>query len=142
MLAGQYLWQELERYAQVASVRPVYEWACNLTGCELPVYNDIDAIQSSNLSVRSHPAVDNALSVSVEFRNAASFAQRFPIMVLSFNSASNSVIALREFAPDDYLPPALRSRTLLPPQTPVQVNLELMDPGEDAINYTLAFRRP
>jgi predicted Zn finger-like uncharacterized protein len=142
MLAGQYLWQELERYAQVASVRPVYEWACNLTGCELPVYNDIDAIQSSNLSVRSHPAVDNALSVSVEFRNAASFAQRFPIMVLSFNSASNSVIALREFAPDDYLPPALRSRTLLPPQTPVQVSLELMDPGEDAINYTLAFRRP
>lgn len=142
MLAGQYLWQELERYAQVASVRPVYEWACNLTGCELPVYNDIDAIQSSNLSVRSHPEVDNALSVSVEFRNAASFAQRFPVMVLSFNSASNSVIALREFAPDDYLPPALRSRTLLPPQTPVQINLELMDPGEDAINYTLAFRRP
>jgi len=141
-LTAQYLWQEMARYSQVASVRPVYEWTCELAGCDLPVYNDIDAIQSSNLAVRSHPELENALVVNVEFRNAASFAQQFPIMVLSFNSASNSIIALREFAPEDYLPSALRSRSLLPPYTPVQLNLELMDPGEDAVNYTLAFRRP
>lgn len=142
LLAGQYLWQETQRYAQMASVRPVYEWACNMIGCQLPTYSDINAIESSNLAVRSHPELDNALSVSVEFRNGARFAQPFPIMVLSFNSASNSVIALREFAPEDYLPPALRTRQLMPPQSPVQVNLELIDPGDDAVNYTLAFRRP
>lgn len=142
LLSGQYLWQEMARYGQVAAVRPLYEWACSMLECALPVYNEIDAIQSSNLAVRSHPELDNALAVSIEFRNTADFAQRFPIMVLSFNSASNSVIALREFAPQEYLPPALRGRSLLPPQTPVQVNLELMDPGADAVNYTLAFRRP
>lgn len=63
-------------------------------------------------------------------------------MVLSFNSASNSVIALREFAPQEYLDEALQNRRLLPPATPVQVALEIMDPGDDAVNYTLAFRRP
>ncbi len=141
-LASQYLWQELPRYSQHASLRPVYEWACSLTGCELPVYSQIDAIQSSNLSVRSHPQRSDALAVNVEFRNNAGFPQEFPVMVLSFNSASNSVIALREFAPQEYLDAALQNRRLLPPATPIQVALEIMDPGEDAVNYTLAFRRP
>ncbi|MCI5107453.1 MAG: DUF3426 domain-containing protein [Pseudomonadales bacterium] len=141
-LASQYLWQELPRYSQQASLRPVYEWACSLSGCELPVYSQIDAIQSSNLSVRSHPQRSDALAVNVEFRNNANFPQEFPVMVLSFNSASNSVIALREFAPQEYLDEALQNRRLLPPATPIQVALEIMDPGDDAVNYTLAFRRP
>ncbi len=141
-LASQYLWQELPRYSQHASLRPVYEWACSLSGCELPVYSQIDAIQSSNLSVRSHPQRSDALAVNVEFRNNADFPQEFPVMVLSFNSASNSVIALREFAPQEYLDEALQNRRLLPPATPIQVALEIMDPGDDAVNYTLAFRRP
>lgn len=141
-LAGQYLWQEMEHYSQVASVRPLYELGCHYLGCELPVYNNIDAIQSNNLSVRTHPSVANALSVNVEFRNSAAFPQRFPIMILSFNSATNSVIALREFSPREYLPEALRNRRLMPARSPIQIALEIMDPGADAVNYTLAFRRP
>jgi hypothetical protein len=30
----------------------------------------------------------------------------------------------------------------MPVMAPVPINLSLMDPGEDAVNYTLAFRRP
>jgi hypothetical protein len=29
---------------------------------------------------------------------------------------------------------------LVPPMTPIQVSLEIEDPGEDAVNYTLTFR--
>lgn len=141
-LGGQYLWQQIDRYSQVASVRPLYELGCHYLGCELPVYNNIDAIQSNNLSVRSHPTVPGALSVNVEFRNTAAFPQRFPVMILSFNSATNSVIALREFSPGEYLPEALRNRRLMPSRSPIQIALEIMDPGDDAVNYTLAFRRP
>ena len=63
-------------------------------------------------------------------------------MILSFNSANNAVIALREFAPNEYLDPGLRRFTEMPPNTPVQVELNIMDPGPFAVNYTLAFRRP
>ncbi len=38
--------------------------------------------------------------VNTTIRNTADFPQAFPIMVLSFNSASNSIVALREFSPD------------------------------------------
>jgi hypothetical protein len=64
------------------------------------------------------------------------------VMILSFNSATNGVIALREFAPEEYLDPALRQFSQMPPNTPVQVELDIIDPGPFAVNYTLAFRRP
>ena len=142
MLAAQYLWQEMDRYSQNITLRPVYETACQWLDCELPVYVDIDAIRASNLAVRSHPEVGNALTVNIEFQNFSPFAQQFPILVLSFNAANNSIIALREFAATEYLPEQLRGRQLLPPQTPLQIDLSIIDPGDDAVNYTLAFRNP
>ena len=142
LLAAQYLWQEMAVYSQSPRLRPLYAWACGLTGCELPTYSDVDAIRSDILTVRSHPEINNALAVNVEFRNTAPFPQPFPVMVLSFNTAANNVMALREFAPTEYLDPALARRALMPVMNPVQVNLEIIDPGPDAVNYTLGFRRP
>lgn len=142
MLGAQYLWQEIDRFSQNTALRPLYESACQWFNCDLPVYTDIDAIRANNLAVRSHPTVDNALAVNIEFQNLSPFAQQFPILILSFNAANNSVIALREFAANEYLPEALRNRRLMPPQTPLQVDLSIIDPGADAVNYTLAFRRP
>lgn len=142
LLAAQYLWQEMDRYSQNSSLRPLYETTCDWLDCELPVYTDIEAIRASNLAVRSHPEVDNALTVNIEFQNFAPFAQQFPILVLSFNAANNSIIALREFAASEYLPEQLRGRQLMPSQTPLQIDLSIIDPGDDAVNYTLAFRNP
>ncbi len=141
-LATQYLWREMDRYSQNNTLRPAYEFACQWLDCDLPVYTDLQAISATSLAVRSHPEVNNALRVNIEFQNFAPFEQRFPILVLSFNSADNSVVALREFAAADYLPQQLRGRSLMPAQTPLQVNLDIIDPGDDAVNYTLAFRNP
>ena len=63
-------------------------------------------------------------------------------MVLSFNSASNEIVALREFSPEEYLDPGLRDVAIMPSMSPVQVSLEIIDPGPGAVNYTLAFRLP
>jgi len=52
------------------------------------------------------------------------------------------VIALREFSPSEYLDTGLRSIQSMPPMTPVQIGLAIMDPGPEAVNYTLAFRWP
>ena len=142
MLAAQYLWQEMDNFSQNDTLRPWYETACQWLDCELPVYSDIDAIRANNLAVRSHPEVDNALAVNIEFQNSSPFAQQFPVLILSFNAANNSVIALREFSASEYLPQQLRNRRLMPAQTPIQIDLSIIDPGRDAVNYTLAFRRP
>ena len=142
LLAAQYLWQHMTSYSQRAQLRPFYEYACNWLPCDLPAYSDINAIRSDNLTVRSHPDHDNSLIVSVVFRNTADFPQPFPVLILSFNSSGNEIVALREFAPAEYLEPALQSFELMPVRSPLQINLEIIDPGAGAVNYTLAFRRP
>lgn len=141
-LAGQYAWREIDRYAQEPLARTVFQWLCTEIGCTLPAYSNIDAIVSSNLTVRSHPERQDALIVAVEMRNTAQFPQAFPVMVLSFNSAGNQLLALREFFPEEYLDPGLRDVTLMPVMSPVQVSIEIIDPGGDAVNYTMAFRLP
>ncbi|HAJ75040.1 MAG TPA: hypothetical protein DCM64_01150 [Gammaproteobacteria bacterium] len=142
MLAGQYLWRHMTLYSQVSRVRPVYELACSWIDCSLPVYSNIDEIRSENLAIRSHPQLDNSLMVNVAFRNTANFPQPFPVLILSFNSPTNDIVALREFAPQEYLDSALQSINLMPVMSPVQVDMEIVDPGPGASNYTLAFRSP
>ncbi|MDP6653404.1 MAG: zinc-ribbon and DUF3426 domain-containing protein [Gammaproteobacteria bacterium] len=142
MLAGQYLWRHMTLYSQVSRVRPAYELACSWIDCSLPVYSNIDEIRSDNLAVRSHPQLENGLLVNVAFRNTANFPQPFPVLILSFNSPTNDIVALREFAPQEYLDSALQSIGLMPVMSPVQVDMEIIDPGPGASNYTLAFRSP
>lgn len=142
LLSGQYLWQRMALYSQLPQLRGLYEFACSSLGCELPEYRAIDAIRSENLNVQTHPTFENGLMVNTVIRNTAAFDQPFPILILSFNSAENSVIALREFSADEYLDPGLRSTLTMPPMTPVQIELPIIDPGPLAVNYTLAFRFP
>jgi predicted Zn finger-like uncharacterized protein len=141
LLAAQLLWQQLPQYSQLPRLRPLYAAACQFLECTLPPFTDLTAIRSDNLQVRSHPTRTDALSVSLSFRNTAAFPQPFPILILSFNSVTNAVIALREFAPEEYLDEGLRDVTEMPVMSPVQVHIEIMDPGADALNYTVAFRQ-
>lgn len=142
LLSAQYLLQRVALYSQLAALRPLYEFTCTYLNCELAEYADIHAIRSDNLTVRSHPVTNNSLMVNTTIRNTAAFPQAFPILILSFNSAANSVIALREFAATEYLDPRLHTFNSMPVMTPVQINLAIMDPGVEAVNYTLAFRLP
>tara|TARA_B110000858_G_C17801291_1_gene475449 strand:+ start:1182 stop:2786 length:1605 start_codon:yes stop_codon:yes gene_type:complete len=142
LLSSQYLWQRMELYSQLPQLRPLYEVACTYLNCTLPEFADIDSIRSENLTVQTHPTFANGLMVNTVIRNTATFKQAFPILILSFNSAENSIIALREFTPAEYLDPGLRSIQAMPSNTPVQISLAIMDPGAGAVNYTLAFRWP
>lgn len=141
-IAGQYLWRHNSVFSQEPMLRPLFVSTCQLLSCSLEPYSNLAAIVSSNLSVRSHPERADAIMVNVEMRNTAPFEQAFPIMVLGFNTASNDLVALREFTPDEYLDSGLQGVTQMPVMAPVQIGLALMDPGNDAVNYTLAFRLP
>ena len=141
-LAGQHLWRNQEFYSQQERWRSLLEWVCADRGCDLPLYEDLPAIEPSNLSVRSHPNRADAIMVQVQIRNTAPFEQAFPVIVVGFNTADNELIALREFSPAEYLQGELTESATMPVMAPVPINLSLMDPGEDAANYTLAFRRP
>ncbi len=140
VFAVQLAWQRLPVLSQDPGFRPWYLSACSLVGCDLPPYVNPTQIQTDNLVVRSHPQLADTLELNAVFRNRAEFPQPFPLIELRFSDLNNSTIDSRQLLPDEYLPQALRGMPLMPPGAPVQITLELADPGPSAVNYQLGFK--
>lgn len=139
-LAGQIFWYQFESWGRDPTLRPVYAMLCDIFGCELPVLRDLDALRTDKLLVRSHPEFANALIVDTVIVNEAPFAQPFPALDLRFTTIDGTMVAGRLFQPEEYLAGELAGATMMPPNTPIRLALELKDPGGDAVSYFLSFR--
>lgn len=138
-IAGQALWFNKLSLSQNASLRPMLDLFCSALPCDLPPLVNIRAIRSDSLVVRSHSEIANALSVNFQFRNDAAFAQPFPNLALRFMDSDEQLVAQRQFTPQEYLPTGVAELQLMPPMSPVQVRLEILDPGSEAVNYEVSF---
>ena len=138
----QFVNHNLEALNQRNSFKPFQPLVCSLFDCAESARpaSSLAALYSQELLVRSHPRQPDALEVSFIFRNDASAAQPFPGLELSFRDSNNEVVANRLFLPAEYLPPELRPLGLMPANSSVQIQLELLDPGAAAVNYTMALR--
>ncbi len=136
-LLGQFLWQRQELMSQHPLLRPWYQLACNYLPCRLPAQEDIARIVTDSLVIRAHTELADTRVVTTVIRNTASFQQPFPNLHLRFSDLNNRSVAGREFLPSEYLPVALRSIRYMPVNAAVQITLELVDPGPEAINYEL-----
>ena len=140
-LAGQYVASHFEELARQDQYRPTFQQLCPLFGCTVPSKVDIDRIKSSNLVVRSHPEFAGALVVDAILYNRAPFSQPFPLLELRFADLNGKMIASRRFKPGEYLTGDM-AKTDMPPQTPIHIALDILDPGPKAVNYSLSFHSP
>lgn len=136
VLASWFHYEKLAKYPQVAAL---YQQACQLLGCQLPELSDITKIRSHNLVVRSHPTTRNALIIDAVITNEADFPQDFPDIALYFSDINNQTIAQRLIKPEQYLSPDILAWQELPSQQAIHISLEIVDPGKEAVNYTLKF---
>lgn len=141
-LPAQALYYNFASLAHGEHSRPYLEQFCLLTGCELPARVDISLVRSSNLMVRPHPEYPKALAIDVILYNRAEFAQPFPVLRMTFNDTRGREVLSKRFRPDEYLGGELAGATLMPPQTPVHIALEMLDPGPEAAGYQLDFLSP
>ncbi|SDS98156.1 DUF3426 domain-containing protein [Pseudomonas oryzae] len=141
-LAAQYLYYHFDELARQERLRPWLEQACAPLGCTLPPRVDVGLVKSSNLTVRNHPTHPGALTVDAIIYNRADFAQPFPLLELRFEDINGKPLASRRFKPSEYLAGELAGRREMPPQTPIHIALEIIDPGTHAVNYSLAFHSP
>lgn len=135
VLVVQVAWLQFDRFSRIEPYRSAYAVACSVLGCDLPALVDRSRIRAYNLVVRNHPEREGALIVDAILLNNARFEQPFPELVLEFSDLNGSAIAAREFAPDEYLSGELAGRDTMPPNQPIHLTLELVDPGENAVNY-------
>lgn len=142
LLFIQYLWANFDSLAADSRYQASLGVVCEYFPCTIPEHLDLAAIYSVDLVVRSHPSRPDALLVDFIFRNEASFEQDFPLVELSFSDINNRLLINRSFSPDEYLMPELRQFEKMPVNSPIHITLEIVDPGPDAVNYSLAFRNP
>jgi predicted Zn finger-like uncharacterized protein len=141
-LAGQYVAYHFDELARQDAYRPWFQQLCPVVGCTVPSKVDIALIKSSNLVVRSHPQFSGALIVDAIIYNRAPFSQPFPLLELRFADLDGKLIASRRFKPSEYLSGDLAGQTDMPPQTPIHIALDILDPGSKAVNYSLSFQSP
>jgi predicted Zn finger-like uncharacterized protein len=141
-LAGQYIAYHFDELARQDQYRPWFQQLCPQIGCTVPSKVDIAKIKSSNLVVRSHPDFNGALVVDAIIYNRAPFSQPFPLLELRFADLNGHLIASRRFKPGEYLNGDLEGMAEMPPQTPIHIALDILDPGSKAVNYSLSFHSP
>ena len=141
-LAGQYIAYQFDDLARQDAYRPWFQQVCPALGCTVPSRVDIAHIKSSNLVVRSHPDFAGALVVDAIIYNRATFSQPFPLLELRFADLNGGLIASRRFKPAEYLSGELAGVSEMPSQTPIHISLDILDPGNKAVNYSLSFHSP
>ena len=141
-LVGQYVAYHFDELARQDQYRPWFQQLCPQIGCTVPSKVDIAKIKSSNLVVRSHPEFNGALVVDAIIYNRAPFSQPFPVLELRFADLNGHLIASRRFKPGEYLSGDLEGMAEMPPQTPIHIALDILDPGAKAVNYSLSFHSP
>lgn len=109
-----------------------------IPGCELAPKRDLSQLQLVSRNVYSHPNVEAALMINAIIINAANFSQPFPVLLVSMSDVHGKVVAERYFPPAEYLPENPGSSGMQPGKA-VSVNLEVMDPGQNALAFELDF---
>ena len=137
VLAAEGIWLRFDALARAPMTRPFAQRICAQLDCALPTQRAPDAIRSQRLVVRSHPDRADGLRVDAVIVNRAEFPQPFPVLELRFSDIDGALVAARQFEPSTYLSGELAGRREMPVGTPVQLSLELVDPGAHAVNYEM-----
>jgi len=139
LLGVQWLYFNRTELASESVWRPKLEDLCSLLHCELPLRVDLSRIELVNRDVRKHPQVAGALMINATLVNRAGFTQPYPVLAITFSNPSGTPVAARRFNPAEYLGKETDSEAGMPTDTPLQVMLEIEDPGEDAISFQFEF---
>ncbi|MEM7377931.1 MAG: zinc-ribbon and DUF3426 domain-containing protein [Pseudomonadota bacterium] len=111
---------------------------CAWVGCTLTPQQDYSAIRLLRRQIYAHPNRSDALVISLAMVNDAHFAQDFPVLRVRMTDQVGEVVARGEFAPAEYLD-TFDTSVLMQPGRAVDVQLEVADPGADAVSFDLEF---
>ncbi|KEQ13295.1 hypothetical protein GZ77_12735 [Endozoicomonas montiporae] len=140
-LGFQYLWFNKDELSLNPAIRPYLQSVCKTLNCTLPPVVNISEIQSSQLLVRIHPDNEQMMVVDAVIVNQASHPQPWPKLSLAFTDLQDQPVASRTFSPKEYLGGELAGTKEMPANQAIRLSLELLDPGPDAVNYRLTFKR-
>ena len=129
-----YFRQDLVRHPQIG---PALSQVYDRLGLSLAPNWDPRAFDIRQWGEVGTASAAGRMSVQASIRNKATFAQPFPLLRLELEDRFGSPVATRDFEPAEYLKvPALATR-MLAAGASADADLEIVDPGTDAVGYRL-----
>lgn len=120
------------------STREFTQLVCSWIACDLENVRHLDQIQLLSHTVYTHPNTPNVLIINTSIQNNAVNPQPYPLLEVSFLNQQSEVVALRRFAPEEYLSKEQQGQ-LMPSKIPKEFSLNIEDPGKDAVRFQLRF---
>jgi len=133
----------LFRSTKLANMYP--EWqpflikTCEKLPCRDSSRQAVDQIQLMSRNISQHPRVKTALLIKAAILNRANFAQRYPNIQITLSDLTGSTVAQRTFKPEEYLGSLYHPFLQMKSGKPVHIALEVLDPGNTAINFEFKF---
>ncbi|MBN4080393.1 DUF3426 domain-containing protein [Beggiatoa alba] len=121
------------------ALQPLLISVCGSLPCRYTGKQNYKEIKIQNRDVRLHPKIKGALLISATIINQASYTQPYPTILLKFTDLTGATVAQRYFQPKEYLGLLNKPFALMPSKKSIQLNIEILDPGSDAINFQFYF---
>jgi len=135
----QYFWLNRDQFVQHPSAQALIEKTCLKFDCSKLIIRDPSDIELITRNVFSHPNEKNTLMISIALQNNAKFSQPYPVLQINFSDIRGDDVVARRFTPVEYLGATQEKPLLLQPGTDASFNLEIQDPGKQAITYEFNF---
>ncbi|MCG8487373.1 MAG: zinc-ribbon and DUF3426 domain-containing protein [Chromatiales bacterium] len=138
-LLGQMTWQFRDSLIHHDVGRQLVDVVCTVAGCTPPLRKDREKILITDRSLAAHPDKDNTLAMRLEVVNTAPFEQPYPKLQLSLFNDMGTLVARRTFSESEYLSSSTDAPQLMPKLKPIEIELELVDPGNQVTGFTFDF---
>jgi len=126
--------QDLVRHPQLEQpLRSAYE----RLGVPLDPNWDLEALELRQWGNDADAASGGEMVVRASLTNRAPFAQPHPVLRLELEDRFGVTVATRDFEPADYLKNPSQAGRLLAPGSSSEAELQLADPGMEAVGYRL-----
>lgn len=135
---GSYFYRDTLAQRQ-PELRPWLEMACgyldDYLDCHIQRPPSMARIDILGWDVRTLANTPQALIASTTLINNNPKPQPYPLLTLRFSDINGRPLAQRRFLPREYLPADTDISAGMTPDTPVIVELALVDPGKQAVNF-------
>lgn len=137
LLFLQLLYHSRHWLAQQPATAAITRQTCLLLGCEILPPRDVGKIHLLSRNVYAHPNTPGVLTISAVIQNDAGFPQAYPFIEISFINQNNETVAMRSFAPKEYLNGY--NGELMPVGVAQELLLNITDPGDAAVRFQFRF---
>lgn len=118
-------------------MQPFVMQLCQLADCKVVIPRQPDQIRLLSHREYPHPEFSNARIITAVIENRSDSTQPYPIIQLTFRDLQKRLVAVRRFTAEEYLPEDLIAERGITPRQPVNISLQLIDPGVRSYRFDL-----